>query len=63
MSDWYRWDGDDLILTLKVQPKASRDGFAELMEGQRKLRITAPPVAGKANNHLITFLAKQFGAT
>lgn len=58
---WYRWDGDDLILQLRIQPKASHDGFAEIMDGQRKLRITAPPVDGKANAHLIGYLAKQFG--
>ena len=26
-----------------------------------KVRITAPPVDGKANEHLIKFIAKQFG--
>lgn len=58
---WYQWEGDTLILRLRIQPKASRDGFAELMDGQRKLRITAPPVDGKANSHLIAYLAKRFG--
>jgi len=58
---WFEWRGDDLILQLRVQPKSSRDGFAEVMGEQRKLRITAPPVDGKANSHLIGFLAKQFG--
>lgn len=58
---WFEWRGDDLILRLRVQPRSSRDGFAEVMGGQRKLRITAPPVDGKANSHLIAFLAKQFG--
>lgn len=61
MSDWYRWDGEDLILTLKVQPKASRDELAEPLGDALKVRITAPPVDGKANAHLIAFLAKTFG--
>lgn len=61
MSDWCRWDGDDLVLALKVQPKASRDELAEPLGGELKVRITAPPVDGKANKHLIAFLAKLFG--
>jgi len=59
--DWYRWEGDDLLLNLKVQPKASRDGFAELQQDRLRVRITAPPVGGQANAHLIGWLAKQFG--
>ncbi len=58
---WYEWRGEQLILKLRVQPRSSRDGFAEVMGEQRKLRITAPPVDGKANSHLIAYLAKQFG--
>jgi uncharacterized protein (TIGR00251 family) len=61
VSDWYRWDGTDLILALKIQPKASRDELAEPLGDELKVRITAPPVDGKANSHLIAFLAKTFG--
>jgi uncharacterized protein (TIGR00251 family) len=61
VSDWYRWDGEDLLLFVKVQPKASRDELAEPLGDALKVRITAPPVDGKANSHLIRFLAKTFG--
>jgi len=61
VSDWYRWDGEDLVLTIKVQPRASRDELAEPLGDALKVRITAPPVDGKANAHLIGFLAKTFG--
>ena len=58
---WYRWDGDDLLIRVRVQPRASCDEFAETAGDQLKVRITAPPVEGKANAHLARFLAKAFG--
>ncbi len=59
-ADWYRWDGDTLILTLRIQPRASRDEIVGLHDGLLKVRITAPPVEGKANAHLAAFLARCF---
>ena len=55
-----RWEGDDLFLALRIQPKASRDEVCGEHGGAIKIRITAPPVDGKANAHLIKFLAKLF---
>ena len=60
---WYRWDGADLLLELRVQPRASRDGFGEASGDRIKLRLTAPPIEGKANARLIRFLANAFGVT
>jgi uncharacterized protein (TIGR00251 family) len=54
------WQGEDLILTCRLQPKAAKDEFTTLGEGQLKIRITAAPVDGKANRHLVKYLAKQF---
>lgn len=61
MTSWYRWSGDDLILDCHLQPKASRDEFAGLHGDRLKIRLTAPPVEGKANAHLMAFLAAAFG--
>lgn len=60
---WYKWDGEDLLLQVRIQPKASRDEFAGPYDDCFKIRITAPPVDGKANQHLMKLLAKQFGVT
>ncbi len=57
---WYRWEGRDLVLNLRVQPRARRDEFGEPLGDQLKVRITAPPVEGKANDHLMRFLAERF---
>ncbi|PIE83180.1 MAG: YggU family protein [Candidatus Contendobacter odensis] len=57
----YTWDGEDVILWLRVQPRAHRDRWGELRENRFCIRITAPPVDGKANAHLREFLATLFG--
>ncbi|MCP4994422.1 MAG: YggU family protein [Gammaproteobacteria bacterium] len=62
-TEWYRWEGSDLLLFVKVQPRASRDSFVAPYGDHYKIRITAPPVEGQANCHLIRFLAKAFGTS
>lgn len=59
--EWYSWDGDDLILSLRVQPRSRKDEFIAPHGDHYKVRITAPPVDGKANCHLLHFLAESFG--
>lgn len=54
---------DGLLLRLYIQPKAHRDSLVGLHGDELKVAITAPPVDGKANSHLIKFLAKQFRVT
>ena len=61
MGNWYRWDGGDLLLSLKLQPRASRDAFAEPWGERLRVHISAPPVDGQANAHLTAWLAGQFG--
>jgi len=61
MASYYQWQGDDLILSCHLQPKASRDEFCGQHGDSLKIRIKAPPIEGRANSQLISFLAKQFG--
>ena len=50
-----------LLLQLKVQPNASRSGWAG-PHGQRlKIRLQSPPQNGKANRELLRFLSKSLG--
>ncbi|RKR54550.1 hypothetical protein C7387_2713 [Yokenella regensburgei] len=49
-----------LVLRLYIQPKASRDSIVGLHGDELKVAITAPPVDGQANAHLVKYLAKQF---
>ncbi len=55
-----RQEGDELWLDLFIQPKASRDQIQGVHGDELKVAITAPPVDGQANSHLIKYLAKQF---
>lgn len=57
----YRWDGTDLILQVRVQPRASRDEWLEPPAADRfRVRVAAPPVDGQANAHLREYLAMLF---
>lgn len=49
---------DQVILRFHVQPRAKRNQITELLgDGAFRIRLTAPPVEGKANQALIEFLA------
>ena len=50
---------DGIIFKVKVQPKASKNGIAGLYQDALKIRLTAPPVEGKANKALIDFLSDR----
>jgi uncharacterized protein len=56
-----RWQGTQLILDLQVQPGAAHDEIVGAHGERLKVRITAPPVDGRANRHLLEFLAVAFG--
>jgi uncharacterized protein (TIGR00251 family) len=60
-SGWYHWEGEDLLIAVRVQPGASNDKIVGVVDDTLKIRITAPPEDGKANGYLIKFLAKTFG--
>ena len=52
-------EGEALLLRVFVQPRASRNQFCGIHEGELKLRLTSPPVDGAANECCREFLAKQ----
>jgi len=56
-----RRDGGDLVLEVRIQPRASRSEFAGRFGERLRIRLQAPPVDGRANAALVTFLADAFG--
>ena len=57
---YYRWEKEALYLDCNIQPRSSADKIVGPMGEQLKIRITATPTDGKANKHLVRFLAKLF---
>ncbi|NTW27685.1 MAG: DUF167 domain-containing protein [Candidatus Moranbacteria bacterium] len=45
---------------IKVSPRSSKNEVVKISEGEYKVKLTAPPVDGKANELLIEVLAKHF---
>ncbi len=48
-----------LSFDIHVNPHASRAGISGISEGMLKLKVTAPPVEGAANEACIDLLAKS----
>ena len=52
-------EGDSVILHVAVQPKASEDRVVGFHGETLKVKVTAPPTEGKANQRLIKVLAER----
>lgn len=48
-------------MSVRVQPRASKNEIAGWQEGTLRVRLTAPPVEGAANQALVEFLAEALG--
>ena len=53
---------DGLLLYARISPKSAADRLGPLHDGRLKIAVTAAPDKGKANAHLLKFLAKKLGA-
>lgn len=51
-------EGEAASFRVHLQPRASREGIAGEADGILKLRVTAPPVEGQANEACLRLLAK-----
>ncbi|MCX5850275.1 MAG: DUF167 domain-containing protein [Deltaproteobacteria bacterium] len=50
-----------LTFNIQVIPHASRAEISDVQDGALKIKVTAPPVEGAANEACIKLLAKELG--
>jgi len=60
MAGFFHWREDDLLLQVRVQSRSSQDQVVGILDDRLKVKITAAPVDGKANSHLVKYLSRQF---
>src|SRR3974390_1442561 len=49
---------DGLLLSVKLQPRASENGIGEALGNELRIKVTAPPVDAAANEALVQLLAE-----
>lgn len=55
------WDDSVLVINILGKPSSKVDAIGKVVGTQLKVSVTASPVAGKATDHLVRFLAGEFG--
>ena len=51
------------MLSVRIQPRASKNEVVAMENGGFKIRLTAPPVDGAANEALVRFLAERLSVS
>lgn len=52
---------DSVLLLLHAQPGAKKTELKGIYNGRLKIRVSAPPLEGRANNEIIAFFSKLLG--
>jgi uncharacterized protein (TIGR00251 family) len=60
ISSFCGWDGETLVLNVLGKPSANRDAIGKAKGKQLNISVTAAPIAGRATDHMVRFLAKEF---
>ena len=61
MPDWLKPVADGTVVSLYIQPRASKNEIIGEQNGALKVRLTSPPVEGAANKLCCEFIAKLCG--
>ena len=55
--------GNEAQISLRVYPNAGRNEMAGFTDEVLRVKISAPPIKGKANRELVTFLSRLLGVS
>jgi uncharacterized protein (TIGR00251 family) len=56
---YLRAQADGVLLSIKVQPRASKNEIGEALGNELRVKVTAPPVDAAANEALVRLLAEH----
>ena len=59
LPNFLREHPDGVLLSIKLQPRASKNEIGEPLGDELKIKVTAPPVDAAANEALIKLLAEK----
>lgn len=59
LPNFLRETSDGVLLSVKLQPRASKNEIGDPLGGELKIKVTAPPVDAAANQALVEFLAEK----
>ena len=59
MPAFLRVQADGVLLSVKLQPRASANEIGEALGSELRIKVTAPPVDAAANEALVKLLAQQ----
>ncbi len=63
VDSFFSWENDVLILNILGTPGAKLNKIGKVKGNQLKVSVTAEPTDGKATDHMVAFLAKEFKVT
>jgi len=58
-----RQEAPGATLSVRIQPRASKNSITRMADGSFKIRLTAPPVDGAANEALVALLSEALSVS
>ena len=58
---FFCWEGETLVLNVLGKPSSKQDAIGRPKGHQLRISVTAAPRAGRATDHMVRFLAQEFG--
>ena len=60
---FFWWEGDTLVVNILGKPSARSDAIGKVRGNQLMVSVTAAPKLGRATDHMVRFLADEFGVS